>query len=223
MLNPDYLHERFKVDGYVNFDLRLFVPGIPELAEGISCIEEGRWSFIIKNDQGEYDLPPGERDEAERHHLIADQDRERGGFAFSFRWIPDTHENCDLEALQQAKQVLGSACVMDLLRAVTGRRPSGVSQCYLSWFEPGHFLGTHCDPGQSFGVALNLTKDWDPNFGGVTLLVPEHEGAVSSCLVPAPYQLLVFDTSVRRIPHLVSKVSAPAGRKRLAAIARYRS
>ncbi len=221
MLDPDHLHERFTVDGYVNFDLLSFVPGIAELAERVACIEENRWSFIIKNGHGEHDIAPAERDEAERQHLIANEERERGDFSFSFRWIPDTRENCDLEPLQQVKQILGSEVVMELLRAVTGRSASGVSQCYLSWFERGHFLGTHCDPGQSFGVALSLTQDWDPNFGGLTLLVPECEGAVSSCLVPTPYRLLVFDTSARHIPHLVSMVSAPAGRRRLAAIARY--
>jgi hypothetical protein len=42
-------------------------------------------------------------------------------------------------------------------------------------------------------------------------------------VVPALFTLLVFDTSARRIPHFVSAVTAPARRRRITAVARYRA
>jgi len=223
LIGYEVLRERFQLDGYVHFDLRAFVPSIADVVERVASIGEDRWSFIVKNRDGEHDLCSSDKVEASRQHAIADRDRELGRFAFSFRWMPDSRENADVEALQAMKQLMASRPVLELLGKVTGSVPLAVSQFYLSWFEHGHFLGTHCDPGQSFGVALSLTKEWDPNHGGLTVVLPDGGKEPAACLVPGLFTLLVFDTSARRIPHFVSAVTAPARRRRITAVARYRA
>lgn len=54
-------------------------------------------------------------------------------------------------------------------------------------------------------------------------MLPDGGKEPAACLVPALFTLLVFDTSARRIPHFVSAVTAPARRRRITAVARYRA
>ncbi|MCC7634931.1 hypothetical protein [Stenotrophomonas rhizophila] len=207
--------------GYVCFDLSMFVPGLARLADGIEAIDERAWSFIIKHRCGEADLPAGGIEQASRAHALAEQDYAAGRFAFSFRRLQDSPANRRVPAFAALRVLLGSTAVLELLATVTGRVPLAVSQFYVSRFDQGNFLSTHCDPGQSFGLAVNLTRRWDPNHGGLTLVLDDDRTAVRACLVPTRFQALLFDTSARQVPHCVSMVTARPTVPRLAAIARY--
>lgn len=220
---PDPLRQAFLAQGYVCFDLSAFVPGLARLADGIEAVEERAWSFIIKNRSGQADIPAAQIELALRQHALAEQDYAAGQFAFSFRRLQDSPANRRVPAFAALRVLLGSTAVLELLAAVTGRVPVAVSQFYVSRFDKGHFLYTHCDPGQSFGLALSLTRHWDPNHGGLTLVLDDARTRVRACLVPLRFQALLFDTSARQVPHCVSMVTARPAVRRLAAIVRYQT
>ena len=61
MIGYEVLRERFQLDGYVHFDLRAFVPSIADVVERVASIGEDRWSFIVKNRDGEHVRSDGYR------------------------------------------------------------------------------------------------------------------------------------------------------------------
>lgn len=217
----DAIGDSFIREGFVSFDLACYLPGLDEATRGLDAVDEDVWSFIIKNHLGEFELPISGLDESRRLHQLAEDDLRSGSFSFSFRRLGDNVANDRISSFHNIKKMLSSARMFDLLQQVTKRRPIELLQFYISRFDRGHFLYTHRDPGQSFGIAVNLTRRWDPNHGGLTVILDEDSQSVRACLLPTPYQVLVFDTSARSIPHFVSMVTSSPPWPRLAAVARY--
>ncbi len=206
----------FHKHGFVTFDLGLRVPRIRELPQMLQDMPEDVWRAVIRNRHGEFDLARTRRRTIRRQHLTASQDLATGVFSFSFLWINDSAQ----PPVRFAKELLESIEMTHLLARITHRRPHSVSQLYLSRYDPGAFLSTHRDPGQSYGVAINLTEQWDPTYGGLTVVLNEDQ-SVRACLCPRPFHALVFDTSHRSIPHFVSRVAPFVRSPRLALIARF--
>lgn len=218
---PDILRERFQQEGFACFDMSHFFPELYEAADGLQCVDERAWSYIIRNHEGEFEVPGGQASEAHGHHQRAEDDLQAGAFSFSFRRLEDTAVNAHVPAFRAVREILDSAPMREKLATVTGRTPMDIVQFYISRFDKGNFLYTHRDPGQSFGVVVNLTRQWDPNHGGLTMVLDAGTGSVNACLVPMAFQAMVFDTSLRSIPHFVSMVSASTRHRRIAAVARY--
>lgn len=221
MSTLDEIRAAFVRDGFAHFNLATHLPEVQVAASGLERVPEHAWSHIVKNHEGEFEYPLDRFSEMAGHQRLAEDDLRAGRFSFSFERLNDTPANATILELQCMKGLLNSPAMSELLLHVTARKPSRIVQCYVSRFRKGHFIYTHRDPGQSFGVAVNLTRFWDPNHGGLTVILDEGGSAVRACLVPVAFQTLVFDTSERSTPHFVSMVSATPPCARMAAIARY--
>ncbi|AUH00268.1 hypothetical protein CWC46_10905 [Prodigiosinella confusarubida] len=71
------------------------------------------------------------------------------------------------------------------------------------------------------GIALNITEDWDHNYGGLTHILDHNRKKVIDTLTPTFGELFLFDTSQTQIPHLVSMINVNQKNKRMSVIARY--
>lgn len=215
------LRKRFDRDGYVHFNLSTYISRIRKAALGLDEIDDALWSNIIKHSTSEFDFYPDEAQSARLAHQLAFADYQESKFAFSFMRMPDNDRSAQSKTFRNLKECLSSKAMYDLLEGATGKRPKGISQFYLNRFDKGHFLNTHCDPGQSYGVVVHLSKAWDPNHGGLTTILSDDRNTVRECLVPAQFQTLIFDTRDRLIPHFVSMVTATSHSRRIAAVIRY--
>ena len=84
---------------------------------------------------------------------------------------------------------------------------------YLSRFDKDDFLTTHCDSDDGIGIVINLTKEWEANYGGLTMIL--------DTFIPSYLNILIFDTKKRKIPHFVSAVTSNRTSKRMALVVRY--
>lgn len=218
---PDVLARTFRDRGHVHFNVLPWLPELDGISGELEQLQEQAWSYIIRNRDGEFEFPATQRHLARLQQRKAVRDRTAGTFAFSFRRIDGALQNFLVPPVADARRLMDGPTLRSLLHTVTGRVPVAIRQFYVSRFDEGDFLSTHCDPGQSFGVVINLTREWDPNHGGLTVLLTEDRSRVRSCLLPVRFQLLVFDTSKRLIPHFVSTVGAHGPCKRLALVVRY--
>ena len=213
----------FREYGYCSIDLSSC---FPDLVQGCknACdgIEEQDWTYIIRNSTEEVDLPytvPPLR----LKHVKADALKvyHEGGFAFSFRRLTALEGVPIHPAMKLFDDYLMREDFLGLLSTLSGRSIGAMEVRYINRFDQGDFLTTHCDPGSNLGIALNLTSQWNLNFGGLTFILNETRSSVHDTLTPSYGRLFVFDTSQRKVPHFVSMVTAPPAQNRIALIARY--
>lgn len=218
MNSPDDLARIFHEQGFASFDLSLYLSGLEDVALQAAQVPDDAWRAVVRNHHGQFDFASQQKRTIIRQHRVASSDLARGRFAYSFQWIDSSHGS---PFLSPAKAFLDNEEFRRLLTRITGRAPSAVSQFYLSRYVRGSFLSTHCDPGQSYGIVLNLTHQWNPDHGGLTVILEKDRQHVRACLCPTLFSILIFDTSQRSIPHFVSMVGATAPSPRIALVARF--
>ena len=107
-----------------------------------------------------------------------------------------------------------SAPFLDFMRMLTANDNVATSDCYASWYAPGHFLTQHDDrhPTHDRVAAwvLSLTPEWDPNWGGHLAFYDVH-GNITEAFQPCYNTLNIF-----LIPtaHAVQLVAPFAGKPR---------
>lgn len=217
------LHTAFKNKGYVNFSIDQFFPEFAFFSDNFNSINDSEWSYIIKNRYGEHDfyLSENSMEEIEREKLLSFEDYNNGVFSFSFRRLPDNDRSGKITYFSAIKDIVGSEKFKSFLTSITGREIKKMALLYLNRFDKGDFLTTHCDPGESFGIVINLTGNWNPNHGGLTVILDKERKFIVDTLVPYNLTTLIFDTSEKEIPHFVSMVTAEGKKKRMALVVRY--
>lgn len=182
------------------------------------------WSYIIRYGDVELDLALSEPKElVNQHYTEAKRAFSRGEFTFFFRRI--CHDNgLDLpktDALDLTYQMLTSDIFIAILSKLVKRNIGAINQLYINLFDKGDFLTTHSDSGNNIGIAINITPQWNPNFGGITHIINSCGDIVDS-LTPSFGRLFIFDSTNKfHVPHFVSMVNTKATNKRMAIIARY--
>ncbi|HCR4098005.1 TPA: hypothetical protein OOF48_003208, partial [Providencia rettgeri] len=91
----------------------------------------------------------------------------------------------------------------------------------LSKFDKNDFLTTHCDSDDGIGIVINLTKEWEANYGGLTMILDNEKKEILETFIPSYLNILIFDTKKRKIPHFVSTVTSNKISKRMALVVRY--
>jgi len=202
----------------------LFGSKISEIMEASQASPEQCWTYIYKNSIDQKDLsfftPVSE---VERSLTKCLEDYGDNRFSFFFRRlsneIKDNAVSCQASAI--AFDFCNSPKFRDLIVSLTGREIGNVDVFYINRFDKGHFLNTHTDSGNNVGIALNITQNWDPNFGGLTHILDQERKKVIETLTPGFGELFLFDTSESQVPHFVSMVTANQKSRRMSVIARY--
>ncbi|EKT57103.1 hypothetical protein [Providencia burhodogranariea] len=222
-MSIEQLSAIFNNQGYVSFDISRFFPELTEYGEKFSNIGDEYWSWIIKNQDGENDfyLKNHSLSLIEKEKLAALTDYNNGLFSFSFRRIVDDNVGNSINYFTEIKKVVNSKFFIDFLINITGKKIEKSTLVYLNRFDCGDFLTTHCDPGQSFGIVINFTLNWNVNYGGLTMILDNKRKIILDTLAPYNMSTLIFDTDTKEIPHFVSMVTAETSFKRIALVVRY--
>jgi len=215
----------FNDKGYLTKNIQSqFGSKIYEIMESSQDSSEDSWTYIYKNSLEQKDLSfltPADEIEKSFNSCFADFCDNK--FSFFFRRL--SNEVKDNVASSEASTIAYNFCnsdeFKDLITSLTGRKIGNTDLFYINRFDKGHFLNTHTDSGNNVGVALNITQNWDPNFGGLTHILDQDRKKVVDTLTPGFAELFLFDTSEKQVPHFVSMVTANQKSRRMSVIARY--
>lgn len=177
------------------------------------------WTQVIKYDAEITDislLSPSLAEERQKARSRLDS----GELCYSFKRIKCDGVNLDLAAIQQLKTFLLSDQIISFVKEKTGRTVGAISLFYVNQFGDGDFLTTHRDTGENLALVISLTRDWNPNNGGITFLL-DNENQVRHALNPAFGQALILDCVTNTVPHFVSAVASTTNKTRMAIVARY--
>ncbi|EMM6941798.1 2OG-Fe(II) oxygenase family protein [Morganella morganii] len=222
-MKSDKLSIIFQKQGYVSFNIEKFFPELNIFSEEFHNIDEEYWSWIIKNKYGEHDFYLKKHDQLliENEKTSALSDYESGLFSFSFRRIIDNDIGKSVACFHQIKSIVNSMRFLKFLEHITGRELKKNTVIYLNKFDCGDFLTVHSDPGQSIGLVINFTLNWNMTHGGLTMILDQSGKKIIDTLIPDNMTALIFDTGKKNIPHFVSMVTAKTQNKRIALVARY--
>ncbi|MEY0116689.1 2OG-Fe(II) oxygenase family protein [Providencia rettgeri] len=186
----------------------------------INSIEEDKWSFIIKNRQrvSDFYLSDTDINSINDEKTSAFEDRDNGEFSFSFRRICFNEIKIIFADLIS---VVNDVKFKNFLENLTGSKVNIISNMYLSKFDKDDFLTTHCDSDDGIGIVINLTKEWEANYGGLTMILDKDKKTILDTFIPSYLNILIFDTKKRKIPHFVSTVTSNRTSKRMALVVRY--
>lgn len=215
----------FNQKGYLTKNIKsLFASEIFNIMKSSQASAEQCWTYIYKNAIEQKDIPfTAPADEVEKSFTRCLEDYYENKFSFFFRRLSNQAKDdviaCD--AAEVAFDFCDSDKFKDLIAHLTGRNIGNIDVFYINRFDKGHFLNTHTDSGNNVGIALNITQDWDPNFGGLTHILDQDRTKVIETLTPCFAELFLFDTSQTPVPHFVSMVTADRKSRRMSVIARY--
>lgn len=210
----------FLSNGYTSFAVKNFFPDFEVNLNLINSIEEDKWSFIIKNRRGinDFYLSDTDIDSINYEKKIAFEDRDNGEFSFSFKRIRFN----DMKIIfVDLISLVNDIKFKSFLENLTEIKINMISNIYLSRFDKDDFLTTHCDSDDGIGIVINLTKEWELNYGGLTMILDKDKKTILETFAPSYLDILIFDTKKRKIPHFVSAVTSNKTSKRMALVVRY--
>lgn len=207
---------------------RLQIPDVlqPDAARALhDCLDrEVPWDVAFIGEQGSTTLSEqglANMARRERETLLADIHRRAAdGFQFhynSYMMVTAYKAGRDPDLLlHRFLEYINSDPFLAFVRGVTGVSRIRKADAQATRYAPGHFLKQHNDitpeQGREVAYVLNLTRDWQADWGGLLQFMDE-EGAVVETIMPRFNSLTLF-----RVPmnHCVSCVAPFAQRPRYA-------
>lgn len=203
----------------------------PEVAQQLrQCLQdEVPWTLALRDVDGPRTIN-NERYRALSDHelarLLADigegarDDRSDDGFRFvydSYMMVTAYQQKRDPGLLlHRVLEVFNSPGYLDAMRALTGDPGIRRVNAQATRYRPGHFLNFHTDAdsheGRRFAYVLNLSRDWQEDWGGLLQFVDD-DGRVTDHFLPRWNSLSLFQVPAG---HAVSMVAPDAGGDRLA-------
>ncbi|MEM9300942.1 MAG: 2OG-Fe(II) oxygenase family protein [Pseudomonadota bacterium] len=180
------------------------------LATALAAIPH--WDFALTDArQGPFKLPHDElarMPPQARARMAEDLRRQsRAGFAFAY-YRRDVVPG-DQPVLPEVASWIASPGFLEPMRRLTGNGQLTYSDAHATRYEVGSFLKRHDDTyagrQRRYAWVLNLTRRWDPDWGG--LLHFEADGEVTACFMPRFNSLSVFAVPQA---HHVSQVASYA-------------
>lgn len=151
---------------------------------------------------------------------LAELARTESGLDFIYHhYAPDAEQSFSIEqqpSLHNMANLLASTAFLQWAQTVTGYAAIGRASMMATCFAPGHFLRGHDDfninEQRLYAYVMNLSKDWQPDWGGLLSFYDRHGNVVES-FMPSFNSLSLFAVPAR---HFVSVVSPFAQAKRYA-------
>ena len=215
----------FNKVGYLTTNISCqFNAELNDIFNAANSESEVSWTYIYKYAHEQKDLPfTTTQHKIDRIYSKCFNDFCKNEFSFFFRRL--LNEGIEDFAISEASKKAYAFCNSDifknLIENVTGRNIGDIDVFYINRFDRGCFLNTHTDRGENIGIAINITKSWDPNFGGLTHILDESRKNVIETLTPKFGEMFIFDVSEMQVPHFVSMVAVNSKDKRMSIIARY--
>jgi hypothetical protein len=131
---------------------------------------------------------------------------EKNEFAYRFRRTFRNHfETCKCGVCQLDK-LFGSPEILERFSQIVNEKVVSLGETFLSKYQKDDFLSTHHDKGKGhFAFIYQLTKDWNPNHGGLLTFLEGND--VRKTISPHFNSLSIF--RIKDVPitdHFVSRV-----------------
>jgi len=129
-----------------------------------------------------------------------------GKFAYSFkRTIDDHFENCWC-VICNLKKNFNSPEVKQELSKIVGENVTHMNETFCSKYETGDYLSIHHDKGNGdYAFVFQLTKDWNPAYGGMLNFYDYEKNEVYKTVNPVFNSLTIFKIkNVTKTDHFVS-------------------
>lgn len=197
----------------------------PEVAQRLHhCLaREVPWTLAVRDGTGARTIDHAAyaaMDAEQRARLLADVADAKGEFRFayeSYMMVTAYQEGRDPDlALHRVLEVFNSPQYLAFLRELTGDARIRRVNAQATRYRAGHFLRYHTDAesreGRLYAYVLNLTRDWQADWGGLLQFV-DGEGRVTDTFLPRWNTLSLF-----KVPtgHAVSLVAPWAEQDRMA-------
>ncbi len=131
-----------------------------------------------------------------------------GGFSYIYRRTNDFHPYL---------KWFSSPKFLKIIEQITGfsNLKYKLNYNFISCYEEGHYNGPHTD-GDNGRVAmvLHLSKDWQPQYGGVFMRTNEDKLTVNKVVSP-PFNTLTMFNVIGGAPHFVSEIAKGVKNKRI--------
>lgn len=129
-----------------------------------------------------------------------------GNFGYMFkRSINDHFESCYCE-MCNLKRYFNSPQVKDELSNIVGEKVTYFNEMFCSKYENGDYLSIHHDKGNGdYAFVFQLTKDWNPSYGGLLNFYDGSTKEVYKTVNPVFNSLTIF--KIKNVPntdHFVS-------------------
>lgn len=185
---------------------------------------ENNWNIIYKNTDEQRDIPVNhDKNEISTIYNKCLDDYNKGNFCFFFKRLLRNSTNLTKGSIaaQKTYDFCNSPIFRSIIEYNTGRNIGNIDIFYINKFSKGDFLTTHTDAGNNLGIVLNISENWNPNFGGLTHILDKDTHKIIDTLTPAFGELFIFDTSKKQVPHFVSMTTSDTASKRISIVARY--
>nr|QBK86392.1 MAG: 2OG-Fe(II) oxygenase superfamily protein [Marseillevirus LCMAC102] len=138
-------------------------------------------------------------------------------FSYTFsRTINDHIKNCVCVECKFKQDIIRNPKIIRWLADITGHDITVPTESFCSKYTSRDFLSIHTDePKGKIAFVLNMTKDWNPVFGGNLHILAPGNVDVEKVLVPKFNNISIFDISDGGKPHFVSHVVEGVQQKRI--------
>ena len=137
-----------------------------------------------------------------------------GSFCYKFkRTIDDHYPNC--YCIQcTTKSIFNTNEIKDKLAEIVGVNKIKLEETFCSKYDNGDYLSLHHDKGNGdYAFIFQLTKDWNPTFGGLLNLYDSESDEVYKTITPKFNSLTIF--KIKNVPitdHFVSMNTSSSSR-----------
>jgi Rps23 Pro-64 3,4-dihydroxylase Tpa1-like proline 4-hydroxylase len=182
----------------------------PEAAERLhQCLySEVPWSIAVR---GEQDQPVEPGSASDREAILTAGEKAREGFHFvydRYQIIKAMKAGGDVNfPLHNLLLFMNSEQFLGFIRYFSGDRTLNLVDAQATRYRPGQFLRKHNDKkddeGRRYAYVINLSRDWEADWGGLLSFVDD-KGQVVDTLLPRWNSLSLFKVP---ITHCVQQVS----------------
>jgi Rps23 Pro-64 3,4-dihydroxylase Tpa1-like proline 4-hydroxylase len=130
----------------------------------------------------------------------------RGNFAYSFKRSMTDHHNGCWCVMCKLKEYFESDEIKDAVSKIIGEKVTNLNETFCSKYETNDYLSIHHDKGKGdYAFVLQLTKDWNPSYGGLLTFCDRSTNEIYKTVNPLFNSLTIF--RIKNVPntdHFVS-------------------
>lgn len=212
-VSQDYTVSTHKISNFEIYVLRNFFNGTiaEELVSYMKTTSD--WMYTSNHDVKNANKKYRSNEDVRSRRAIVTQQNEKGLFAYSkYELTPQHHFTNYVESL------LLQDSVKNTIASIVNMKLVSITDMFVSRFTQGDFLSLHNDGAAgSLAIAVNLSKDWAEEQGGVlefTCSPTQTSKSAPVCLRIAPEfnSVVLFRTRPKSLPHRVTEVLSDSER-----------
>jgi len=167
----------------------------------------GDWEWWQNTSSNRYNM-----EQAYQHACYA---RDNGIFSyFFFKTMSAVMDKIDSEIYKETLSFFNGKEMIDFIGKVTDLNITTGDKTFVSRYSENCFLSNHTDDiNGKLAFVCHLTKDWNPDFGGLYLDLRDSNNIKSIC--PSFNKLVLFEVTAGASPHCVTQIVNNSNKERI--------